>query len=96
MKRLRLLLFTLLIVGTVSAQRRTVEHNPEDNTVKITRVVPKRVDMHDFRVGVGTGSFVVAYTYAGGIAGKNSGTIKSSFNKSDFKYLYTFRVLKPA
>ena len=58
MKRLRLLLLSLLIVGSVSAQRRTVEHNPEDNTVKITRVIPKRVDMHDFRVGVGTGSFV--------------------------------------
>ena len=38
---------------------------------------------------VGTGSFVVAYTYAGGIAGKNSGTIKSSFNKSDFKATVT-------
>ena len=56
MKRITLLICALLVTGVITAQSRTVEFDSESNTVKVTRVKPKRVDQHDFRIGVGTPS----------------------------------------
>ncbi len=53
MKRITLLICALLVTGVITAQSRSVEFDSESNTVKVTRVKPKRVDQHDFRVGVG-------------------------------------------
>lgn len=56
MKRLKLLLVLIFVLGTVSAQRRVVEYNEENNTIKITRtrILPKNTDRHDLRIGVGS------------------------------------------
>ncbi|MBQ9138539.1 MAG: hypothetical protein IJX65_07890 [Alistipes sp.] len=58
MRRLKLLLvLTLLLSGTVIAQERQVEHSEDGQTVTVIRTLPKRIDQHNFRVGVGTMSF---------------------------------------
>lgn len=57
MKRLQLLVFALLLAGTLSAQQVTVKKEIDGNTVKITKIVPDWVKKHDFRLGAGTYSF---------------------------------------
>ena len=66
MKRITLLICALLVTGVITAQSRTVEFDSESNTVKVTRVKPKRVDQHDLRIGIGSpslglGIFVTTY-----------------------------------
>ena len=66
MKRITLLICALLVTGVITAQSRTVEFDSESNTVKVTRVKPKRVDQHDLRIGIGSpslglGLFVTTY-----------------------------------
>lgn len=58
MKRLKLLIMTLLLLGTASAQQKTIVHNEQDNTVTITRTLPQFVNKHDIRVGLGSFSLV--------------------------------------
>ena len=58
MKRLKLLIMTLLLLETASAQQKTIVHNEQDNTVTITRTLPQFVNKHDIRVGLGSFSLV--------------------------------------
>lgn len=65
MKRLQLLLFTLLLTGTVSAQKTSVQKEEGDGYVKITKVVPRWNNKHDLRLGVGSYSLAASLFFDG-------------------------------
>ncbi len=54
MKRFYLLLLLLATLGTLSAQEVTVERQYGENYTTITRIIPRKVNKHDFRFAVGT------------------------------------------
>ena len=48
----------LLVVGTLSAQRVTVQREDIGDSIRITRIIPKWTPQHDFRFSIGTPSEV--------------------------------------
>ena len=55
MKRLGVFLALILMVGTLSAQNRSVTRELEGDYVKITKIIPKVDDkQHDIRLGIGS------------------------------------------
>ena len=55
MKRLGVFLALILMVGTLSAQNRSVTREVEGDYVKITKIIPKVTEkQHDIRVGIGS------------------------------------------
>ena len=55
MKRLGVFLALILIVGTLSAQNRSVTREVEGDYVKITKIIPKVTEkQHDIRLGIGS------------------------------------------
>ena len=49
-----MLLLLLATLGTLSAQEVTVERQYGENYTTITRIIPRKVNKHDFRFAVGT------------------------------------------
>lgn len=58
MKKLLTLISMLLVVGTLSAQRVTVQREDIGDSIRITRIIPKWTPQHDFRFSIGTPSEV--------------------------------------
>lgn len=55
MKRLGVFLALILMVGTLSAQNRSVTREVEGDYVKITKIIPKVTEkQHDIRLGIGS------------------------------------------
>ena len=55
MKRLGVFLALILMVGTLSAQNRSVTREVDGDYVKITKIIPKVTEkQHDIRVGIGS------------------------------------------
>ena len=55
MKRLGVFLALILMVGTLSAQNRSVTREVDGDYVKITKIIPKVTEkQHDIRLGIGS------------------------------------------
>lgn len=61
MRKLLVLISMLLVVGTLSAQRVTVQREDIGDSIRITRIIPKWTPQHDLRFSIGTPSEVVEY-----------------------------------
>ena len=55
----------LLVVGTLSAQRVTVQREDIGDSIRITRIIPKWTPQHDLRFSIGTPSEAMETFYDG-------------------------------
>ena len=83
MKRLGVFLALILMVGTLSAQNRSVTREVEGDYVKITKIIPKVTEkQHDIRLGIGSVSLFSMFM----LDADFFGTVDVSYVEPSFRY----------
>lgn len=89
MKRFRILLLLLFVAGTLSAQESVVTREKSENSIKVTKVLPKRVDKHDFRIAMGSFSLVNSF-FLDGFSGESDPVVLEPNFRNDMALADTY------